>query len=69
MAKEEKIIGGKTYWNAEKAAEYVGLSRYTLLDRTRKKDITRLNLSGQFWFLKEWLDTFLNRSIVIGNRH
>ena len=67
MSPNEKTIDGKTYWGAGKAAEYIGVHRDTIRTMSQRKRITHLHLGGRLWFLKEWLDAFVNHSTVIGN--
>ena len=62
----EKKIGEKTYWSSSKAAEYIGVHRCTILEMAKAKRVTYLRQGG-FWFLKDWLDAYINKTTVLGN--
>lgn len=66
MNPNERTIDGKTYWGAGKAAEYLGVHRGTILAMSREKRVTHLHMGGRLWFLKEWLDSCIRHSTVIG---
>lgn len=64
----ETNICGKTYWSSSKAAEYIGLGKLAILKYAKNGKITHLPHGGRVWFLKEWLDAYINHTTVIGNR-
>jgi len=61
-----KIVGGQEYWTTGKAAQYLGVSRMTIINYARQNRLTKLSLGSSPLFKKEWLDEFINEKTTIG---
>jgi len=59
-------IGDKDYWTSAKAAEYLGLSKGSLLTYARAGKISCLKHGTITFYQKEWLDDYLDEKINIG---
>jgi hypothetical protein len=70
-----KNIAGQEFWTASKSARYAGMSRTTLHGYSsevrdykgyvkRKPLITSLKVGGQRFYMKKWLDEFLQSRIT-----
>ena len=61
-----RSIGGKEYWTSAKAAEYLGLSKGSLLTYARAGKISCLKHGTITFYQKEWLDAYLDEKTNIG---
>lgn len=61
-----KTIGGKEYWTTGPAADYVGISKTTLLGYVRSGRVSHIRMGTTVYYTKKWLDEFLDDCIKIG---
>lgn len=61
-----KVINGEKYITTGAAAEILGISKGTLLQFCRNRQIQHLPLGGVNAFKKEWLADFVNERTQFG---
>ncbi|MDR2555272.1 MAG: helix-turn-helix domain-containing protein [Fibromonadaceae bacterium] len=64
--RDVKTVAGAEYWTSKKAARYLGVSKVTLHNYTRRKQITQLNFGSSVLYKQEWLDEFINERTLNG---
>lgn len=62
VRKHEKVIADVTYMTSSKAAEVLGISKNCVLFYA-KNGLKHLELGGCKYFLKEWIDAFIEERI------
>jgi len=61
-----RTIAGVEYWSAQKAAEYLGITKQSVLNYARRRRLTKLRLGGIVLFKQEDLNEFINESTDFG---
>lgn len=61
-----RLIGGKEYWTSAKAAEYLGLSKGSLLTYARAGRISCLKHGTVTFYQQKWLDEYLDEKTKLG---
>jgi len=59
--KNERVICGEIYWSTVKAAEFLGVNRFTLLGWVRGETIRHTRIGTYAMFKKEWLEEYIQK--------
>jgi LmbE family N-acetylglucosaminyl deacetylase len=58
MGTKVRTIDGVEYWTTAKAAEYLGVTKPTLLSYAKQNRVNKLKVKDYTLFKQEWLDNF-----------
>jgi len=62
----KKTIAGKEYWTTGMAAQYLGVSKLTLLNYAKAGKLTHLRLGSTLYYTEKWINEYLEDCKKIG---